>query len=99
MCNPRISDQYFLTECRLGNAFSITLTFTHTLLAGTASPYSMEFEFPACRLDPATTIPHGNGRQNVDLTFTCDYGGTTTNSGAAIVPWEIRLTDAIATHA
>lgn len=93
------ADQNFLTEARAGNAFSITLTFTHTLQAGSApSYYTQAFEFPACRLDPATTVPHGNGRQNVDLTFNCHYGGTTTNSGAVIVPWEIRLTDAIATH-
>lgn len=93
------ADQWFLTEARAGNKFGITLTFTHTLEAGTTpSYYQMDFEFPGCRLDPSVTIPHGNGRQNVDLTFTCDYGGTTTNSGAAIVPWEIRLTDAIATH-
>ena len=58
----------------------------------------MAFELPACRLAPETTLPMGNDRQNMDLTFTCNYGGTTTNSGAAIVPWEIRLTDAIATH-
>jgi len=93
------ADQYFLTEARLGNAFDITLTATHTELAGSASAYSLVYELPKCRLDPTITLPYGNDRQNMDLTFISDYGDTTTNSGSVVVPWEIRLTDAIATHA
>lgn len=90
------ADQYITEYARAHTSIDLEIDWTHsTSQAGSTPTYSaLVYELPSCRLDPATAAPNSNDFLNQDLTFTCSYGGTTTNSAGATVQGEIRLTDA-----
>lgn len=89
------ADQYITEYARAHTSIDLEIDWTHsTSQAGSTPTYhQLTFELPSCRLDPATAAPNTNDFLNQDLTFTCSYGGTTTNSAGATVQGEIRLTD------
>lgn len=94
------ADATLLEFARAQTNCKIVITTNHSTLAGSGSGvYSHIIEIPKMRLASATTIGNSNERLKLDLAFDKLYGGTTTNSGAVLVPFEIRVVDATATYA
>lgn len=92
------ADRLFLTDARAYTNYAITLTITHTVLAGSTKPYVVKFEIPVAKLDPATEIPGDNDRLTMDLNFNLE-GGVTTGSGTSLVMFEANVTDTTAAYA
>ena len=95
------ADRYFMTYARSYQQFDLTITWTHTTSEAGSTPtyHSMVLEFPGVRLSPDTEIPTTEDRTQMDLTFECGYGGTSTNSGSDTVQYEVRVVDATAAYA
>ena len=88
------ADQQFLDAARVHTAYDFTVTLTGSDNAGTTpTKYSTAFEFPGCRLNPELATEQTQERLKMDLEFDCSYGGTSTNSGADSVQFEVRVTD------
>ena len=92
------ADATLLEMARNQTKCSILLTTTHTSKAGSSGVYANYIEIPEARLNVDVSIPNTNEKATMDLAFTV-YGGTTTNSGAVVVPYELRANDATATYA
>lgn len=94
------ADATLIEFARAQTNCKIILTTTHATLAGSSSgEYQHIIEIPKMRLATATTIANANEKLKLELAFDKLYGGTTTNSGAVEVPFEIRVVDATATYA
>lgn len=87
------ADQYLIEYARSRTQWDITIDWTSTIAQAGSTPtyYAFATEFPGCLLAPDTEIPNSNDYLNMDLSFDCSFGGTTTNSGAAIYQGEMRL--------
>jgi hypothetical protein len=93
------ADATLLEFARSQAACAITITTTHSVLAGSSSgAYSYIIEIPKARIKSDQELKNSNERLVMDLGFDI-YGGTTTGSGTANVPFEIRVVDAVATYA
>lgn len=92
------ADSQFKTDARAYTNYDITLSLTHTTLAGATAFYKMEFEIPQAKIDPATKPSGNKDRLTEDLVFMVE-GGTTTGSGSVRVPAEVRVQDTTAAYA
>lgn len=90
------ADQYVVEYARNHTQWDITVDWLHTVSQAGSTPtyHRLSFELPGCLAAPDTEIPAANDRVNMDITFDCGFGGTTTNSGADEYMGEIRVTDA-----
>jgi len=77
--------------------FKLDLALTSTSFCYQTTPYSAAFEIPVGKLDPKTLREQVKDNTPLDLKFMLE-GGTTTGSSSALVPMEIRCTDATATY-
>jgi hypothetical protein len=95
------ADRYMITRARDFTKMSLDISITSVLSQAGSTPtyHSFALEIPGVRLAPDTEIPTTEDRTQMDVTFECGYGGTTTGSGAANVMYEMRIVDATAAYA
>jgi hypothetical protein len=93
------SDQQFIDYARGLTSADLTLTITSTEDAGTTpTKYATVVELPGCLLAEDTNAPNGDEILTMDLTFNCQFGGTTTGSSGANKMFEVRHTNQTATY-
>lgn len=93
------AEKAWLNASRAFTSYALVLSITSVEYAAGTTPFLTEIEIPAAILVADTTIPNDNDHINMDLSFNCGFGGTTTGSSSAVVMAEVRHKDATATYA
>ena len=95
------ADRYLISRARDFTQMDLFIKFANNNYEPGSTPtYGYwQIEIPAVRLAPDTEIPTTEDRTQMDITFECGYGGTTTNSGTDEVMYEVKVVDAVADYA